>query len=260
MVVAPHPDDETVGCGGTLLRHRRRGDQVAVVCVTDGRGRPGSRPDPEGYARSRRAELERAASILGVEQLTWLGLPEWRWEAAELAPPLAAEVGSWSPDLLYLPSRVDYHPEHREVARAAALALDGGPGPTVRVYQVQAPLTSVLVNLASDVSSVGAELDRALAAHASQHDTIRACLRLKRYAASFHGRGSLLEEFWEMPAARYRALHAGEPDRWCTGSIRGLRRRPLSDPLAYLVGRSARRALAHTAPDLDPPTEPGAGA
>ena len=35
LVIAPHPDDETLGCGGTLLRHKANGDEISWVIVTD---------------------------------------------------------------------------------------------------------------------------------------------------------------------------------------------------------------------------------
>jgi LmbE family N-acetylglucosaminyl deacetylase len=252
LVVAPHPDDEVLGCGGTLVRHCRSGDRVTVVCVTDGRGRPDTRADPEAYARCRRDELERAAGVLGVERLHWLGLPEWCWKPAELPPLLAGLLTSWSPDLLYLPSRVDFHPEHRRTAQGAALTLGRDSTATVRVYQVTVPLTAVLVNLVCDTSSVASELTLAVEAHESQRETLLSGVRLHRYAAACHRRQLSAEEYWEMPAARYRALHRDPPDRWFTTGFRGLRRRPLSDPLAYLVGRRARRELAAAGRRRDP--------
>ena len=264
LVVAPHPDDEVLGCGGTLLRHRRRGDRLAVVYVTDGRGRPATRPDPEAYVRRRRAETERAAAVLGVERLDWLGLPEWLWEPADLPPLLAGPVAAWAPHLLYLPSQVDYHPEHRKAAHAVALTLGANAAALVRVYQVQVPLTSVLVNVVSDTTRVAADLAPALDAHASQRATVLSGIRLWRYAAALHGRDRAAEEFWEMTAACYHALHRVPPERWYPTVFRGLRRRPLSDPLAYLAGRSARRALARAARQcrvldpsqvVDPPTK-----
>ncbi|HSL18521.1 MAG TPA: PIG-L family deacetylase [Methylomirabilota bacterium] len=245
LVVAPHPDDEVLGCGGTILRHRRDGDRVAVVCVTDGRGRPGAQPDPEAYARRRRDEMERAAGVLGVEGLDWLGLPEWRWEPGDLTSRLGGVLAHRAPDLLYLPSRVDYHPEHRKTAHGMALVL-GPPvqGPLVRVYQVQVPLTSVLVNRVVDTSAVAPDLARALDAYATQRETAGSCVRLSRYAAAFHHVDVAAEEFWELSAASYHETHRDPPQRWSTTTYRGLRRGALTDPAAYVVGRRRRRVLA----------------
>src|SRR5262245_30184806 len=72
LVVAPHPDDETIGCGATLALHARRGDTVHVVVVTDG-----ELGDPRGlfarddggagsYVELRRDECRRALQALGV--------------------------------------------------------------------------------------------------------------------------------------------------------------------------------------------------
>ena len=245
LVVAPHPDDETIGCGGTLLRHRDAGDRVWVCFVTDGRGIRRQGADADLYAQQRRAEAARAAAILGAERWLWFGLRENAWAAADLQARLAELLDDWRPDLVYAPSRVDYHPEHARVAHGLALALAGsGEAPSVRVYPVQVPLTRGLTNLVADVSVVVARLEQALDAYATQqHNTLRA-MRSRRYAACFYRLGRWAEEFWEMPAEHYCLLHEAPPDPWDATLFRGLRRLPLTDPLAYLQGRSARRELA----------------
>src|SRR5437899_3184687 len=53
-VIAPHPDDEAIGCAGTLVRHLERGDQVCAVFVTDGRGSRALGLGPEEMAARRR--------------------------------------------------------------------------------------------------------------------------------------------------------------------------------------------------------------
>src|SRR5215813_11785029 len=71
LVVAPHPDDEVLGCGGVMARHAAAGDEVHVIVVT--RGHADLFP-PESVDRVR-AELREAHAILGVTSVTNLDFP-----------------------------------------------------------------------------------------------------------------------------------------------------------------------------------------
>lgn len=241
LCVAPHPDDETAGCGGTLARHAAAGDEVRIVFVTDGRRSRAFGLPPDEMARRRRLEAEAAARALGAS-ISWLGLPEGEWSGREATAALEAELRAFLPDLAYAPSRLDFHPEHVKVAQALGAVLSRGArdGSRVRVYPVQVPLTSLLVDLVCDVTSVEA-LPRAISAYATQAGTLASALRPRRYAAAFHRCGSLAEGFWEMTPRAYAALHAGPADPGGAARMRGLRRRPFTDPLAFLVGRRERR-------------------
>jgi LmbE family N-acetylglucosaminyl deacetylase len=244
VAVSPHPDDETIACGGTLALHASAGDRVTAIFVTDGRRSRAFGLGPEEMARRRRSEADAAARALGIRAL-WLGFPEGAWTPQELiaaaTPPLAAA------DLVYAPSLVDFHPEHLRVASTLAQLLGRGAAPRarVRVYQTQVPLTRLLVNVVAPVGPASAELEAALAAYATQAGNCGRALRQRRYAAAYHGLDSLAEELWEMDAARYARLNASSPRP--PARFRGVRSFPLTDPLAYLSGRAARRALADEA-------------
>ena len=246
LVVAPHPDDEVVGCGGAILRHQAVGDRVSVAYVTDGRRSRAFGLAPQPMAQTRRREAEAAAAHLRIDRLEWFGLPEGEWQPEALQSQLCDLLRSGKPALVYAPSRVDFHPEHHAIAHALAEALTtcypGDDGPRIRVFPIQVPLSAVLVNRVVDISSVASAHDSALDAYISQRGSIVRCLRVKRYAARAHRLAGLAEEFWEMTVNDYRELHRESPDRW-RGRFRGLRYLALSDPAAYLVGRTARRRL-----------------
>jgi LmbE family N-acetylglucosaminyl deacetylase len=251
LVVAPHPDDEVMGCAGVILRHVTAADAVCVAIATDGR-QSRALHDPTAMAALRQVEARRAAELLGAARLEWLGLPEGEWRQEDLAVALERVLDDWRPDILYAPSCVDFHPEHVAVARTLAgslakLAPERRPR-SVRVYQVQVPLTARLVNLVADVSQVNLRSEAARAAYASQAVSLASAGRQRRYAASVHGNASALEEFWELTTEGYVRLHL-EPAP-VGASFRGLRRYPLSDPLAYLVGGAGRQRLK----DLGTPT------
>lgn len=245
LVLAPHPDDEAIGCGGTVLRHGAAGDHVTIAIATDGR-RAGGLPDPSQMAARRRVEASDAATLLRATKLEWLGLPEGEWAVVQLREALEALLARCPAQVIYAPSRVDFHPEHHKVAHALALALQSARGtqspPVVRVYQVQVPLTAVLVNLVSDLSFVREASHAALRAHASQIGSIECTFRRRKYSALLHGIDGEAEEFWELPAARYIELHRDPPSTW-QGRYRGLRNFPLTDPLSWWVGIGGRRKL-----------------
>jgi LmbE family N-acetylglucosaminyl deacetylase len=120
LVLAPHPDDETLGCGGAILLHRAQGHAVKVVFVTDG-----AAGDPRGYYRGRdyvrlrEREAERAARVLGVRSLEFWRCPDrGLGRVRGLADRLAKLLREESPDIVYLPSRSDRHPDHRRLAAA----------------------------------------------------------------------------------------------------------------------------------------------
>lgn len=138
LVVAPHPDDETLGCGGTLLRHRAEGDAVHWLVAT--------RITPElGFPAERMAaradELREVATRYGFAGVHELGLPATRLDTLPVGDVVAA-IGrvfrAVQPDTVYLPYRNDVHSDHAVVFDAAAACCKGFRYPHVkRVYMYE---------------------------------------------------------------------------------------------------------------------------
>jgi LmbE family N-acetylglucosaminyl deacetylase len=139
---------------------------------------------------------------------------------------------------------VDYHPEHVRVAQLVADLVR--PGQTVRVYELGVPLTPLLVNLVADIREVAMLKDRALAAFVTQVAALTPPERLGRYRAGFYGLPAV-EVFWELPAEAYAQVLAARDWRRGACPFRGIRERPLSDPLSVFVGLRARAALRRAA-------------
>jgi N-acetylglucosamine malate deacetylase 1 len=246
LVVAPHPDDEAIGCAGTVLLHAQSADRVCIAVATDG-GRSRAIPDRNAICRLRRREADDAARLMRVDRLHWIGLPEGQWNIPDLQQALAALIEEIQPAIIYAPSRIDFHPEHFQVAHALALALDSSRNPStrstrIRIYQIQVPLNPLITNLVADVSAVRTASDAALRAYVSQSGSIQGAYRQRRYGASWHGIAGQAEEFCELTVERYVALHSQPPAMW-PRVFRGLRYFPLSDPLAYLAGMTERRKI-----------------
>ena len=130
LVLAPHPDDETLGCGATIARKRAAGTPVRVLVAADGRSSHRSElVGPDELAALRAAEVLDACAILGVgpDAVVRLGFEDESLtrRTSELADAIAAEVDAFAPDEVRLPSRRDWHPDHRGLREALDLALRG---------------------------------------------------------------------------------------------------------------------------------------
>ena len=140
LVVAPHPDDETLGCGGAIAQLRAQGVAVYILVVSDGtQSHPNSRQYPAPALRQlRESETLAAMALLGVPKnaVTFLGLPDGA------IPPLHSDAATSaldrcqacitgiSPKTIFLPYRHDPHPDHRaswQLMRRAAMALPHQP-------------------------------------------------------------------------------------------------------------------------------------
>jgi LmbE family N-acetylglucosaminyl deacetylase len=247
LIVAPHPDDEAIGCVGTMLLHIASGDRVCVAIATDGR-RSGAIADPIQMSLQRRREAGDAAQLMRVERMEWMGFPEGEWNIAALRDSLKNLIDEVAPDIVYAPSRIDFHPEHFKVAHALALALAempsrGGHDRTVRIYPVQVPLTSLMSNLVADISALIPQCEAVLRAYVSQAGSVQCASRQRRYSARRHRLAAQAEEFWELSASQYVVLHRTSPRDW-PRAFRGLRSFAFTDPLAYLVGGRQRRLIA----------------
>ena len=237
LVVAPHPDDEVLGCGGTIIRHLQAHDNVHIVIVTDGRLSRFGGLDEELIAQERAHEAKAACRLLGEVELQLLGFPEGEWEEANLVAELETILEKVQPDYIYVPSWLDYHPEHVKVARSISQVVSKSQ--SVRIYTLHIPLMS-LVNVRISVADEMPRLRQIFDSYYTQTESIRRGLRIRRYAGSWSGLADAVEEFIELSGEVYQAIHLRVEH---TVVVRGLRRRSFTDPLSYLSGRKSRRHM-----------------
>jgi len=140
VVVSPHPDDESIGCGGTLRSHVTAGDDVHVVFLTSGEGGGHGRP-PAEVSAAREAEAADAAQVLGLASFDFWREPDGGLRATEaLADRLAKTWSELAADVVYVPHAEEQHADHRAAARLVGRARRAREV-EVRYFEVWTPLS-----------------------------------------------------------------------------------------------------------------------
>ncbi|MGA8616291.1 MAG: PIG-L deacetylase family protein [Xanthobacteraceae bacterium] len=122
LVVAAHPDDETLGCGGTLLRHRAEGDVLHWLIATETTPEVGGTPE---RVAARDREIVAATSHFDFAGVHRLGFASARLDVvprAQLVGAIASVIGLAMPETIYVPFRGDIHSDHAAVADACVAA------------------------------------------------------------------------------------------------------------------------------------------
>lgn len=188
LVVAPHPDDESLGCGGLIALLADFGQHVHLLVMTDGAGSHPNSPSypPDRLRKTRYRELQGAANVLGLspDAMTFLNLPDRYVPDADSLDFSATVLRVCTvlceiePATIVVPWQRDYHCDHEaswQVIRAAA----GQAGFTGRWLEYQVwgpelgnadaqPRPGEMRTLELDVSDVLDRKRRAIAAHRSQ--------------------------------------------------------------------------------------------
>lgn len=168
LVLAPHPDDETIGCGGTLALHRMAKDPVKVVFMTNGgKGDMSGRFEKQSYIALRQAEARIACERLGGMDIEFWPYEDRGLEAAiDVRMRIFELLKSYLPDIVYAPSPHDYHPDHRAACSFLCAALQLYESPCdVAFCEIGQPLR---VNRVVDITSVLDRKKSALSAYESQ--------------------------------------------------------------------------------------------
>lgn len=121
LVIAPHPDDEVLGCGGTIAKHATNGDEVHLCIVT--KTYP---PDwSDEYRKNIERQIEKSAEILGIKVVHKLGFPTVKLDTIpqkELNDSISNIVDEVKPDILYIPHNSDLNKDHGIVFNACLIA------------------------------------------------------------------------------------------------------------------------------------------
>ncbi|MBF0928156.1 MAG: PIG-L family deacetylase [Campylobacter concisus] len=115
LVIAVHPDDETLGCGGTLLKHKASGDEVHwLICTTIDR--------TNSYYKTREDELKRVADAYEFNSVNNLRLKTMQvdeYGMSGLIDKISNVINTIKPNIIYLPFKGDVHSDHRKIFEAS---------------------------------------------------------------------------------------------------------------------------------------------
>lgn len=171
LILAPHPDDDVIGMGGTAALHVEAGDPVHVIIAFTGlEGDPERRWDPAEYIELRRREARAGGAHLGLDSYEFWAYDEGHtpapYEVLKAAVHLGDRIAALAPDVVYCPWIGEHHLDHHVLARVARLALAriGFKG-TAWGYEVWSPLIPTHVIA---IDSVWERKQAALREHATQ--------------------------------------------------------------------------------------------
>lgn len=174
LVLAPHPDDEVIGCGGLIALHARAGRKVLPVVVTDGSA-SGGEDGKASLAERRREETNRGLAALGAPEADFLEIPDRGIaSAADQVKRLVRErILEFRPDVLVLPGPTEIHPDHEALGRIVvemiqqSLDLAGALARCrIAFMEISRPIAP---NLIVDITEVEDAKQRAISSHDSQH-------------------------------------------------------------------------------------------
>jgi LmbE family N-acetylglucosaminyl deacetylase len=225
LVLAPHMDDEILGCGGVLRKHVLSGAHVTIVYMTDGRKGGGSEINCRGLTNEdienlesslairRKEEALRAAEIIGIQKQIFLDYPDGGLTvSSQPVRQLKTILQEEMPTIIYLPSTLDIHPDHRATNRifyAATQNFSFANDLTLvcREYEVWTP---VLSNRIADISDVVETKHKAIEQFASQiaqTNYLRTQLALNAYRSVYYSQGyGYAEAFFESSIEQHRSL------------------------------------------------------
>jgi LmbE family N-acetylglucosaminyl deacetylase len=225
VVLAPHMDDETIGCGGTLALHAQRGAKVTVVFLTDGRNGSSKlstlpREQREEAQRwlieTRKQEARRALAELGIEEMLCVDAEDGALSAdANAARRLRSILTERQPHIVYLPFYLEEHADHRAVSK---VLLEAVAGTDLQFqcfgYEVWTPLfPNCLVRIDRTMPLKQAALTR-YESQLAEADYLHACVGLNahRSAGLLDSRNGYAEAFHVLSLAEYREHYA----QFCT--------------------------------------------
>lgn len=223
MVLAPHMDDEVVGCGGVLRRHILSGARITVVFLTDG-----SASDPhiarhcasEAELREARAALSlrrkqeamQAARIIGYDDLVFLDRPDGALKVDDaLVREVAHLITERAPQVIYYPCAMEMHPDHWTASLLLGRLIDSGEAPVLattlcRAYEAWTPLPPNRLVDISDVFDIKIKALKSFESQLEHVDYVRTTTGLNAYRAMTQDGSGYWEAFYEGTATQHAEL------------------------------------------------------
>ncbi len=205
LVISPHPDDESIGCGGTICKHIMEGDRVEVIFLTSGE-KGGHGRSEEETIRLREEEAISAGKILNVADVEFWREPDGAFYPNEnCVNRLIQKIQTIQPTNIYVPHELEQHPDHKAAAVLVGNVIKKLPAdvqlPIVWMYEVWTPIQQI--DHIVDITGYITIKQKAIQAHNSQCSVLKfdeAIIGLNRYRGEMHSwpGGDYAEIFSEM--------------------------------------------------------------
>ncbi len=188
LVLSPHPDDDIIGCGGTIYKYHLKGARITSVYMTDGRkGNPGY--NEEELVLIRREEAKRASTIIGIDNLIFLDNRDSELTAnSKTIVELSQVIRDIQPDAIFLPFLLDNHPDHTATNSIFVQATKNYNGDVACYgYEVWTPLTvpNCIIDITEQIKIKRNALEQ-FQNQLAKFNFIEAIIGLSRYRGMVH--------------------------------------------------------------------------
>jgi len=219
LVLAPHPDDDVFGSGGTIRKIASSGGEVNVAYFCDGAsgGKEGARPD-QSLIEVRKAEARSAGNILGIKNQLFFGYQDGHLASSQAAlRALSDLIKQIEPDIIFVPSFLDNHPDHRaaneilinclnEVKHWPKKATWSGIR-QIWAYEVWTPLLANRIVMINDTITAKKEAISKFKSQLMFRSYDKAILGLNEYRADINNQSGYAEAFFVAKPDIYQKLY-----------------------------------------------------
>jgi len=209
LVLAPHPDDDVLGCGGLLAALSDSGAKIKAIYFTDGSRGNREAKFSESLIAERENEAVEAGKVLKIDEQKFLRLPHDLLKSSiEVAATIRKEIEFDKPDLILAPSLEEPHPDHLAVSEALNLSLkDYTEGINIWLYEV---FGTGRLNRLFNIDDFVEIKTAALKCHKSQYKIKKydeAILSLNKFRALSAGIGDYAEGYYATGPRMFRKLY-----------------------------------------------------
>ena len=153
LVVAVHPDDETLGCGGALLKHKDKGDEIHWLIATDVK-------ESEGFEKTtvgkREEEIDKVKELFRFSSVNRLGLSTPKideYSMSDLISKISSIINKVKPNIIYLPFKSDVHSDHKYIFDAAYSCTETFRHPFIKKLYMMETLSETEFSLSTKEDS-----------------------------------------------------------------------------------------------------------
>jgi len=149
LILAPHPDDEAIGCGGTIALYALQGADIRLIVISDGKELI-SDISKRTLMEIRKREAIQASKVLGIGEVQFWDFPDGKLDAftTEIWSKVDAFTREFLPDIVFAPSPLDHHKDHIAVAGIALKFLEERHNARIAFYEVYQPIRfNLLINI-----------------------------------------------------------------------------------------------------------------